>query len=255
MIRDILIKDNNVVVHKTMNMDSDIVKKFDDSAEGKNYHLKIDINKVFTRLIKTGDINLFADLVNSVQDVYSDEDCEEFIYKFISSYLNSKNRLTVNEEIDTIISNIKDNKKFIFNKIAAEVINTYYGMYVSRFTKEDLFKIISFSDNDLKEYFANLGEELPVNVISDNALNNSINRYIIYAVKNNIYLALFKNTHTLCWDCPSNICLYCPKIEKDKYTIDKYSFITSGFQVYEDDDLKRFVVSDCKKMRKIRKKA
>ncbi len=250
MIRDILIKDEGYVYHKVMKISTEPIIKSNDSIDDISYQIKMAISKIFKRFAKNNIDKLFTVLVEDIKNIHNEEDAEIIFFKFIKSYLDINKYLYINtKDVDTVVDGMKTNKNFIVNRVLSYVVDTHYSMVVSKLSKTKLLSLLSLNDNELKEYFKNLGVELPIGIISDNDLNNRVNTYIVSSVKNNIYYTLFNDAKHLCWDCPANICLNCPKVEfKEKETIDNYPFI-GGFQVYEDGELERFIVSNCKKMR------
>ena len=50
----------------------------------------------------------------------------------------------------------------------------------------------------------------------------------------------------LCWNCKNGYATKCPKItDLQKGTIDSYNFIKSGYQLVEDGNIIKFIVSAC----------
>ncbi|MBR3161844.1 MAG: hypothetical protein IKF19_03850 [Bacilli bacterium] len=251
MIRQIIIKDNDKIYKKVMEIDNSPIINFVDKADKDSNRISDSITKIINDLAKSKSrIKLFKSFVEEIKNISCIDDMEKIVFDFMDTYLfYKKNRLIKTSFVkdSIIIDNFSRNKELIMDKVLSGIIYKYYDIYLSKFNRKELLDLMFLSDNELKSFFSSIGEELPFDSIND----NNISRFIIVAVKETIFSSLFKHSASLCWDCPSDICLNCSKVMSDeKDDISEYSFINKGHQIYNDKVLTNFVVTGCKKYEK-----
>ena len=246
MRRNIIIKKDNKLFKNSFELNKDTIVYDDDAHDKVSYNLNIAINGMFKSLFKYNNNQDFLKrMVNDIKSVHSVDDIENIITNFIA-YYKSKSAMVDKSKLNLVINNISERRTFITNKLLCDIIDLHYSNFFEKFDSNQLFNIFLISNNENDKFLKDNDES--INKKTNNVLEKNINNYLNYYIFPNFYNNLFKNKKTLCWDCPSSICLNCPKVEfKEKKIIKDYKFILDGVQVFEDGELKRFAVFDCEK--------
>ena len=253
MKREIIIKNNNKLFTNTFELNKGTIVYDDDDHDKVSYNLNIAINGMLKSLFKYNNNQDFLKrMVNDIKSVHSVDDIENIIINFIA-YYKCKSAIVDKSKLNLVINNVVERRTFITNKLLFNIIDLYYEGFFKKFNNDQLFNIFLMNGVEFDNFLNDNAESINKNSNSD--LERNINNYLDYSIKENFYNNLLKNKKTLCWDCPSNVCLNCPKVEfKEKKFIKDYNFISDGVQVFENGELKRFPVFGCKKAPKKRKK-
>lgn len=149
----------------------------------------------------------------------------------------------------------RSNKKLFTSILIKSIVKNHYNAIINGFNSEEFNTIL---DNRIvsDDY-----EELLRNVVPDEAdkvLSSDLNNLCLKAFVSAIDDRYYGYEDHICWSpCVNAEPTNCEKVSDfwdQKKTIDKYPFITEGFQLFKDGKLDKFYVISCKNHVKSNKK-
>lgn len=170
-------------------------------------------------------------------------------------------------DLDTVVRTVLNHRSI--NNSSSRGIDSWYKtrkMYqlVPNFTKSILTKgiVSSYIDSKIDSWTteeladvemqlvkgADLGTllELKTGQFSESSKENGIFDLSKRVFNDKVHEAYDRSSHVICWDCSNGFPSKCQKVaDYVKQSIDAYDFIRSGYQVIENGEVKKFVVSSC----------
>ena len=200
--------------------------------------------------------------VNFVYDyMMADSNFDDLIPMFnslLSSYLELCNKSNNDPELLEYVS--YDNYEIINNCLKASPM-VYYRILIKSIMRAHFITKLASMDRDkarsLYEYFLINGSAMEMfKVIGEpyySISNGGMSQTALNVLSDEVSKLSEKRYSHLCWDvCPIKTCMECPKIkDRPMKSIDKYDFITDGFQTSEG--IGKLVVTKCKRLELVRK--
>ena len=180
--------------------------------------------------------------------------------KYYNINLNSKSynkqvKLnTTMKTIEKIGNEISINSDIVLSVFIKRVLSLYHGNVLNNISHKKLEELYNLSLTDIPtaEIMRCIGYD--IDSLSSNTTFLELSSIIFL---NTLYLTKDLNDIHLCWqNCVNATCDNCPKIRDiKKKNIEKYDFITDGYQIYDKKgELQIFTVTNCKKYIKSKRK-
>lgn len=198
--------------------------------------IRKDVSRSVTQ-IKSNDFLIICNIYMMIRESNSKEDLIKIFKSLINRYkvVNSK-------YINEYISNNFDVFASIFIK---KIMISYYTNIILSLDNDKIEKLYALKNKNISsEELLNIIEK-PENKLNNKTFNKMAENVLLHSI-DIVYDATRKH---LCWEnCKNCSPKICPKINDEvKQKIDKYDFITDGYQILnKDGKIDTFVVTNCK---------
>lgn len=191
--------------------------------------------------------DLLSKLYDGLKEVKSIDDLKKIVYmmfdesKDLRQILNPDSKYEyTNRLLYTLNIQLDNNPELISSIATKQIILLYFKKIISNLDSDKLLLLekMKLEGSSIDKLLEICGLE-----IDDSNGIGSISKKIF---SDAIDYSFFNSQTHLCWENCAN-CLTCKKIvDSVKKNITEYDFIESGYQIYNNDELERFLVTECK---------
>lgn len=206
------------------------------------------INTMFQEILRFENGVVFDKLINDLKKIKTREDlieianCIKIGYQHIVGSDNSFNVTNTLKEYQKAMDEYTD---LVFSIIVKKIIYNYIFKLISKFNSEEIKRIeyVRNTTNNLDLLLDTIGVELN-EATKENGVYELCKKY----AHDVISVAFDETQKHLCFDCQNAHPYQCEKITQRFYdTINRYDYITDGYQIIDNKDrIQIFVVTKCK---------
>lgn len=233
-----LIEIQNEIKKDKKNSGSYIISFNKQYIENEIHNLKMIIEN---GLYNKGEKNTLETIVDILKIVKTKEDLAKILF-FVKNTENNQTRIKKLKNFYNYNSNL------VLSVMTKEIIKLYVDDQISKIKDSDKEKIEEdlIDGNNLYDILIKINSHFD-KVKSD----NGITELTLRIFNDELWKKLEEKSTMLCWDCSNGYVSKCSKIrDLKKKNIEDYPFIVSGFQVIKNDEIERFIVTNCKRYKK-----
>lgn len=210
--------------------------------------IKSVINTMIQEVIKNEE-DVIKKLMEILKDIQSRSGLIELvntlIYEYSNYTLNNNFNSTTKNIIDRIKLELQDNPDVVISIVVKKIIFTYFYNIVFALDKKQINELENAKLSGVEmDYILNIFGV----TFNETSKNNGVYRLSKKVLNDIIDIVFDEKQKHLCWEnCANAHPFECDKVTNIiKKRIDKYDFITDGYQIYDEKGkLDKFIVTKC----------